>query len=420
MNREKSTNKIEPLVRRNSLLAALMITYNILCVVLQQSMKLDISYGNMLAVVIIMLIFVFNMINNKIILSPKISFLCLYIVFFMLFSWVFVIKTNEYIISFIFFGLIGCYVGLQKINTELVLRYLIYISFLPLFFFNSLMEIHYIEGLTSGRMDMGISYALLPMILAALLHFLYYRETSNIIIKIGYLVNVILMIVLLMTGTRGGLLSLLIFFILVFANQYGKKQKNSKQIHHKRRPWIIWLSVCLGVITIIFYDQIMLAASHYFSGLGLHFNIFNKTESLINNTGDGTNGRIILWKATAEGIFKSPIWGHGWGSFVVLTGLSYPHNIILELMYQGGLLLAIPILLPVFRGLYKCASGQIKNIDDHAYMILLISSCLPRLLVSASLWNNQIFWMMLAFMMARISAKERPRMPIFPKGDLKV
>ena len=93
----------------------------------------------------------------------------------------------------------------------MVLRYLIYISFLPLLFINGLMETHYREGLTSSRMDMGISYALLPMVLAALLHFLYYRKTSNIIIKIGYLVNAILMIALLITGTRGGLLSYLSF-----------------------------------------------------------------------------------------------------------------------------------------------------------------------------------------------------------------
>lgn len=413
MSQEKSIKKVEPSVRRNSLLAVLMIAYNILCVVLQQVMQFDISYGNMLGVVIIILIFVFNIINHKIILSLKISVLCLYIMFLMLLSWVLVgVKTNEYITPFIFFGLIGCYVGVQKINTELVLRYLIYTSFLPLFFFNSLMEAHYLEGLTSGRMDMGISYALLPIVLAALLHFLYYRKTSNIIIKMGYIVNAILMIALLTTGTRGGVLSLFIFFILVFANQYNNEQNNLTQTLKKRRPWIIWLSVCLGVIAIIFYDHIMLAASHYFSGLGLHINTFAKTEGLINSTGDATNGRIMLWQIAAEGIIKSPIWGHGWGAFLVLTGHVYPHNIILELMYQGGLLLAIPILLPVFRGVYKCAAGQIKNIDDHVYVILLISSCLPRLMVSASLWNNQIFWIMLTFMMVRISTKKRSRMPI--------
>ena len=141
---------------------------------------------------------------------------------------------------------------------------------------------------------------------------------------------------------------------MIFANQYKKDKNKPKQTIKKRRKWIIWSSVCLGIIAIIFYDQIMLAASHYFSGLGLHINIFAKTERLISSTGDGTNGRIILWTAAAEGILKSPIWGHGWGSFLMLTGQSHPHNIILELMYQGGLLLTIPILLPDSRCVQMC------------------------------------------------------------------
>lgn len=410
--------KIEANVEiRNSLLAALMIAYNILCAVLQQALQRDLPYGNIVGIFIIVLSIIFVLLNRKAVFSFKIIFLCIYILLAMILSWLLTgIKTTEYFVAFVFYGLVGAYIGMQKIDTERVLRYLIYISFLPMIFINGLMDVHFRETSTSMRMDMGISYAILPMVLAAMLHFIYYRNRSGIIIKMGYIVNVVLMILLLIIGTRGGLLSLFIFFLLAYANQYKRYKDSEKHTLRKRRKWIVWLSICAGIMGTVFYDQIMLTASRFFSGHGIYINIFAKTERLIINTGDGTNGRIILWKAAMEGILKSPIWGHGWGSFFRLTGHTHPHNLILELMYQGGLFLAIPILLPVFRGVYKCATGQIKNVDDYAYSILLISSCLPRLIVSASLWNIQMFWIMLSFMMVLLPTKINSRKLIFKEA----
>lgn len=404
-------------VNRNSIVAALMIAYNMLCAVLQQALQLDIAYGNMVGAAIIALLLVTALFNGKMVLSPRIVILCVYIIILMVMSKLLTgIKTTDYIISFMFFGVVGCYVGMQKINTERVLRYLIYISFFPMVFINGLMDTHFRETSTSMRMDMGISYALLPMVLAAMLHFLYYRNKSNIIIKMGYVANAVLMVLLLIIGTRGGLLSIFIFFLLVYANQYKQDRGNKKHILKKRRTWIVWLSIFAGIMGIIFYNQIMLTASRFLSGHGLYINIFAKTERLIMSTGDGTNGRIILWKVAAEGILKSPIWGHGWGSFLRLTGHTHPHNLVFELMYQGGLLLAMPILLPVFRGVFKCVTGQIKNVDDYAYAILLITSCLPRLIVSASLWNIQMFWMMLSFMMVLLPARINLRKSVFKEA----
>jgi O-antigen ligase len=415
MKREiPSKRKIKPSIRRNSLLAALMIAFNILCAVLQHVMQLSISYGNLLGSLIITLVFLFHILDRKIVvLSPKLLMLCQYIICAMLISWLFVgIKTDKYIISFVFFGLIGCYIGSQEIDVELVLRYLIYFSYLPLLVMEGLMELHYRESLTSARLDMGISYALLPMVFAALLHYIYYSKKANIVLKTGYIINAIILVILLLAGTRGGVLSILVFFILVFVNQYSKESNASIRTHKKRRTWLIWLSICTGLIIAFFSNQIILAASQFFSGIGLHINIIEKTAQLISSTGDSTNGRIVLWKIAARSILKNPIWGYGWGSFLILTSQTHPHNIILELMYEGGILLALPILFQVFRGVKKCILGQISNREDYVYATLLIATSLPRLMVSASLWNHQVFWMMLAFMVMRIPNNTQLKKPI--------
>lgn len=395
--------RIKKSVCRNSLMSAIMIAYNILCVILQQILQGNILYGNVLVSIIIVLVIIFSINNGKITLSVKLMGLCAYTMLAMIISWLFINSKTEYITAFMFYGLVGCYIGMQEVNTELVLRYLIYISFLPLCFINNLMEAHYREGLNSASLDMGISYAMMPLIFAALLHIIFYRKTSNIVIKIGYIVNTIFMIMLIARGTRGFILGLLILVILVIMNKYSKKQNNIEQPHKKVRVAFLWFCVCFGLILIMYFDNIILLVSQYFSSLGIHINIFDKTERLIKRNAEGTNGRIEIWKLAVEGIIKSPIWGHGWGIFERTTGQVYPHNIILELMYEGGILLTIPIILPLISGVYKCLAGGIRDINDYVYVILLISLCLPRLMVSASLWNIQIFWMMLAFMMSRIS-----------------
>lgn len=394
---------IDRATRHHSFLAALMISYNLLAVIMKLALQLDIPYGNILALFIISLVIIFSIINQKIYISIKQFIFLGFILTMILTSWAVTgINTSNYILSFGFFGIFGYYIGIQKINTELLLRYLIYISYLPLFFINSLIELNYSSISSFKVVDMGISYALLPLGVATFLHLIYYRKSANLIVKVAYLFNFFLVGVLMFMGTRGALLSLLLAFIFILANKQVKEKDKYSDTKLKKRTWLIWISIISSIILIAFYNQIILALYNYFSHLGVSINFIDKSVRLIASTGDSTNGRMNIWNSVVTDIAKSPIWGHGLGAYFLSTGYDHPHNIVLELMHQGGFLLTIPIILPIILGIHKFAMGKVRSIDVYVYAVLLISSCLPRLLVSSSLWGNQIFWMLFGFMNTRL------------------
>jgi uncharacterized membrane protein len=62
-NNRKTALKGIILTNRNSIIAALMIAYNIICTVLQQVLQLDIAYGNIVGAAIIAILFTNGLMN---------------------------------------------------------------------------------------------------------------------------------------------------------------------------------------------------------------------------------------------------------------------------------------------------------------------------------------------------------------------
>ena len=77
---------------------------------------------------------------------------------------------------------------------------------------------------------------------------------------------------------------------------------------------------------------------------------------------DISNGRNAITEYVVENIFKSPIWGHGVSTITYNSNgmIPYPHNFILQLFYDGGILLAVPVLFFVIK-IERCKTHEMKS-----------------------------------------------------------
>ena len=75
-------------------------------------------------------------------------------------------------------------------------------------------------------------------------------------------------------------------------------------------------------------------------------------------------------------------------------GFVYPHNFLLQLLYDGGILLTIPVIYLVVGGIlnwYKFCSE-----DEFTVISALLLMSVPGALFSGNLWENNRLWLSFA------------------------
>jgi hypothetical protein len=401
-----TTKTISKAAKRNSLIIALLMSFNIINAVIDAFIVVDLEVGLLVGGTICILFIIFSLMNKDFSTNKKSLFLISYIIFTIVVSLPllsFYDGTIETLINFIFYGLISILIGSKSFDTQMVTRYTVYISLVSIFPFVDLLK-NYTKTFSYTRIDMGLSYALLPVVIAAITHFIYYRKSANLFIWIGYIFNAYCLFLLIFGGSRGVLVSILFFFWFLSLNKFVNKNGSSEFINH-RKLWFLF-SCFLIIISLILFENIIVIVHESLSSLGIEIAFVEKNYYLLQSAGDISNNRMTLYGQALEGFANSPIWGNGIGSFQYYTGVAYPHNIILELLYEGGLILATPIILILLIGMLKVLTGKVKSKDEYLYVALLIASSMPRLMVSASFWSIQIFWLLVAFFVTRIINKQ--------------
>lgn len=84
------------------------------------------------------------------------------------------------------------------------------------------------------------------------------------------------------------------------------------------------------------------------------------------------------------------LFGHGISTFAANTGMAYPHNFLLQLLYDGGFLLFCPVAIP----LVWYAVGTLRRCNRSTWMLFLLLFCsaVIRALFSADLWKQELLW----------------------------
>lgn len=213
------------------------------------------------------------------------------------------------------------------------------------------------------------------------LHF-YYALNRN---KIDFIICLYELSIIFIHGSRGAILYILMFVLIYFGIKSIKNVKILKKI-------ILFLPVLLVfgisiVSNLSYFASVMTSKEIYIRNL----DFLNKGKFL------NDNGRYAIQSEYLELICNSfPI------RFRIVdlynNATNYPHNIIVEILYNYGYLLGGVILMFLFYLLFRCMF-RLKKEQYDLLMILMCSGFFP-LLTSFTYFEWPLFWGFLGYLIS--------------------
>lgn len=298
------------------------------------------------------------------------------------------------IIQLLFYAIIPILVTTMEFRTEYVLRYAAYLSLFTVLGLDGFLTIRWIGV---GQADMGSIYSLVTALICTLFHIRYYGNKANLLMKICYIYNAYLFLRVLMLANRGAMFTLLFAIFVSFIFKFD--DNGTIKIQTAKKVVIICVVITVSIVIIQNFGPIIDWLIEVCKGL------FGKVPAALakmkfyiqqNNV---LNGRAEINSVTISAIKESPIYGHGMDMFYVYTDKEYiyPHNYILQFLFEGGILFA---LVPIFYSagaLVKVLSGEVKKKEQFVFVAMLVCQCFPRLLLSSNVWTDTAIWMLISY-----------------------
>ena len=306
------------------------------------------------------------------------------------------------LIQLIFYAIIPiCCINLN-FNTEYVLRYSLYLSLFAIFARDKWFDFQYVF---LNQANMGSIYPIVTMLIIAIIHFRFYRPTANKVIKLCYIYNAYLLVRTLIVANRGAALTL--FFCVLILSLYSFDKDKGIRFSSWKVVFVAVIGVVFGLLLMNNLVGILETIQRFF------YKYFDNVPSVILKMHryavqeDIMNGRLEIYQFAWDAIKKSPIYGHGLCTFYNYSkGLYiYPHNFILQHLFEGGILFAFAPIVLTFNLLMDVILGRIKNKGEFIIATMLLCQCIPKLLLSTDAWYNTALWMMIAFSAMRIKKK---------------
>lgn len=146
-----------------------------------------------------------------------------------------------------------------------------------------------------------------------------YKKIPYLLLGIGFLASIVLI------GSRGGLVAAIVTLALLFAIKRVFVPWNIKKIIKITYKQLLLFPLCLGAIILV-YEPV----KRVFMGRVIGTTFANETVY--------TSGRDVLYAEAISMIKERPIFGNGLASFTASTGSVYPHNLLLEMILEVGLI----------------------------------------------------------------------------------
>lgn len=397
---ETRSNTLSKNVIIASFLLALFVdvqTLNLIVIAAQPSLA-GIFMSAMYAIVVVGLFAIAIFVQRRSIFQLRSSHLgiCLLCTLWYAFTSTFVAPPS---VTALFFGVftVSAFLipGMLRIDMRVFLLALIIMPSIGILYID---KIFISEILETGVVSMGTCYALLVPVLGNLVYLRFFYRKESVRMKIVMLIfaaiNIYYLVQMAMFGSRGPVLCVLLLilnFIIIHIDDKGKISMR------KGRSSIIL--VCLVLITLSF-TAILQTLKDFFATFDISLNVVDKFLRL-GESGDMSNGREAISSMTWEGIINSPLWGNGTAQFLNNTGEVYPHNFILQFLYDGGIILTSTVLVPIVRTLiYKM---RIVSENEYICLLFLFFASVPGALFSGDLWNAGTLWMFFGFVLAKNS-----------------
>lgn len=304
-----------------------------------------------------------------------------YLLFVLTLLWLF--SPNEtadlYYMSAIVFGFPAMIISNTKISYYWVT---IFTLLFGLILFRFIDIFSWITESDAGE-KMYNSYLILSFILFSFIGIYIYNKHKAVVLL--SVINLVIYVpILLAIGVRGVYISIALFFFLIVLN--------TSFFERNKKPIIILSLLLLLFLLSVDWLELIENLRQWLANYDIEVYALEKYFIMFSNE-DVSNGRSLLYSNAISGFFSSPIWGNGLGIFEQMNEGLYVHNIFLEVLYEGGMLLSIVFIYGFARFsklVYRCK--DIKK-DHYTFVIVLFVLGCSILLFSNTLWRVVSFWL---------------------------
>lgn len=282
---------------------------------------------------------------------------------------------------------------ISSVKSEIFIKATMLLPF-PVVF--RLEEVFFQNMINETTMSMGQSYAFLTPIVSSIVYlFLFFRQ-DNVVWKIvgllGCSANAVFLLRLLLFGSRGPVLSVILLILFLYVFKIPSQDEKGVSIKKNK--------VLIGIVTIfMLYVVMSYLPQSFFNGIGESFNFINKTQVLAAE-GDISNGRYEIFPRIAKGFAESPLFGHGFDLFYLVGLYYYPHNFLYQMIYDGGLLMFMLVIVPFVVCLFKQIKKQ--NRESITLLVVLFFISVPGATFSGDLWQQVGLWLLFGTVLSNI------------------
>lgn len=264
---------------------------------------------------------------------------------------------------------------------------------IPLFGFPAIDSLMFIVS-QEGDLGMGVSYAFMLPAIATIVYLFCFIKHDSLRMKCFVIflstVNFIFLFMIISYGSRGVVLSLIMEIFLLYLLPYSRIEHRIKR---KRKLVII------GIVTVFLafnFWSILETLNTVLNDFGIY--IYGISRSIeYHQMGDALTGRSYISEITWNAICKQPIYGHGIETFFAYSHyrIEYIHNSILQILFDGGLILFVLILFPLIRSIKNWMTKC--SFNDFIMVITLFGASVPSSMFSHDLWHIPILWMFVGY-----------------------
>lgn len=298
--------------------------------------------------------------------------------------------VTEYLLHFICFGIPLLFIPLQYVDLEKVIKSVAIASiiFLPFFLTHD-----YGYTVTSGDAGsdsgelMTASYRALPLILAC---FLASMKENRIVVKWGFVViGIIYFAFLMVVGSRGAILSVLVYFVFLIISRAKTKAARLK---------VTSITLILVLVVATKFDKLIEWIYDKTESAGLSLLAISRLYFKTMQGDNMDSGRGDLISEALRDFGDSPVWGKGIASFQNFSG--YPHNIFVQMLQEGGLILFIPFAIIFLIALKDLVLGD-RNTTYYRAVLFTFCGGVMQLMFSNYFWTSSIYWLFVVLILYR-------------------
>ena len=248
---------------------------------------------------------------------------------------------------------------------------------------------------TSYGLTFGYNAAFVAIIFLSV--FFYEKKKTALAISIAS------MILMLLQGSRGSSLVILVFFMFLYI----------RKLFREGSIKAIASVLAIGILALLIYDNLA-GIITFIASVVSDKNLSSRTlNALISNNFFDDSGRGAIKYIVEEQINSGSFWGHGGFGDRPYIGpfyyWGYCHNIILEFQMDFGKYPGLILMILLIAMIVKKFIKVIQDNDEKFYIFVVMLSISFKLLLSGTFWGDKYFWGLLAILLCwRTKKFKRP------------